>query len=476
MTNEASTIQKKLRLGIEAARAGKKNIAQVHLTAVLQLDPQNVPAMLWLAFVVPSPRESIHWLERVLALDPNNERAQSGLRWARGRSGSDLVEPTPDGAKQTPVETQPQPVAPAEMQTEPAAPPETQPQADTAAEIQPQPDTPAEVQTQSETPADEEALRKKLLADEDQKETAKKGALAHRARRTIDPIATLLIVLGTLILMALGLGALVFVPSDTLAAWLPVSRPASGPISGKASPVIVAAPPSVVEASSPGVNSFASESDTLGAVAGPQLIEAEAIAPGLPVLSSESAEESSTEAPLSLPLVETNITTIEPPTLIGPELPVAEPEFLEAVDNSLLAHQPAYPGEKWIEVNVTAQQVTAWEGDVPVFTFTGSTGLPNTPTVLGEFRIYWKLKSTLMTGPGYYLPDVPYTMYFYKGYSLHGTYWHNNFGQPMSHGCVNLETGDAQKLFEWADPVVPSGQTQVTATADNPGTLVVVHQ
>jgi lipoprotein-anchoring transpeptidase ErfK/SrfK len=141
-----------------------------------------------------------------------------------------------------------------------------------------------------------------------------------------------------------------------------------------------------------------------------------------------------------------------------------------------LAHQPAYPGEKWIEVNVTTQQVIAWEGDVPVFMFTVSTGLPNTPTVLGEYNIYWKLESTTMSGPGYYLTGVPYTMYFYKGYALHGTYWHENFGQPMSHGCVNLETGNAQQLFEWAGPVLPPGQTQVTATADNPGTLVVVRQ
>ena len=45
-----------------------------------------------------------------------------------------------------------------------------------------------------------------------------------------------------------------------------------------------------------------------------------------------------------------------------------------------------------------------------------------------------------MSGPGYYLPGVPYVMYFYQGYGLHGTYWHDNFGQPMSHGCVNLPT------------------------------------
>jgi lipoprotein-anchoring transpeptidase ErfK/SrfK len=108
--------------------------------------------------------------------------------------------------------------------------------------------------------------------------------------------------------------------------------------------------------------------------------------------------------------------------------------------------------------------------------FTASTGLPNTPTVLGKFKIYWKLTSTLMAGPNYYLPEVPYTMYFYAGYALHGTYWHNNFGQPMSHGCVNLETSQAKQLFDWADPIVPSGQTQVAASANNPGTLVVVHE
>lgn len=81
-----------------------------------------------------------------------------------------------------------------------------------------------------------------------------------------------------------------------------------------------------------------------------------------------------------------------------------------------------------------------------------------------------------MTGYNYYLPDVPYTMYFYGGYGLHGTYWHSNFGQPMSHGCVNLKTEEAKQLFEWAGPVLPAGQTQVEATANNPGTLVVVHE
>jgi lipoprotein-anchoring transpeptidase ErfK/SrfK len=55
-----------------------------------------------------------------------------------------------------------------------------------------------------------------------------------------------------------------------------------------------------------------------------------------------------------------------------------------------------------------------------------------------------------MAGPGYYLPNVPYVMYFYEGYGLHGTYWHNNFGHPMSHGCVNFTIEDAGWLFDFA--------------------------
>lgn len=107
--------------------------------------------------------------------------------------------------------------------------------------------------------------------------------------------------------------------------------------------------------------------------------------------------------------------------------------------------------------------------------FIVSTGLPGTPTVVGKFHIYQKLVSTRMVGPGYDLPNVPHTMYFYGGYALHGAYWHNNFGHPMSHGCVNLALPDAEQLFNWATPVLPDGAWYVNATADNPGTLVVVH-
>jgi LysM repeat protein len=105
---------------------------------------------------------------------------------------------------------------------------------------------------------------------------------------------------------------------------------------------------------------------------------------------------------------------------------------------------------RWIDVDLSRQRLTAYEGNTPVRSTLVSTGLPRTPTPTGQYRIYVKYVADDMAGPGYYLPDVPYTMYFYKGYSIHGTYWHSNFGHPMSHGCVNLPTPEAQWLFNWA--------------------------
>nr|MBC8254196.1 L,D-transpeptidase family protein [Ardenticatenia bacterium] len=107
-------------------------------------------------------------------------------------------------------------------------------------------------------------------------------------------------------------------------------------------------------------------------------------------------------------------------------------------------------GAKWIDVNLTTQTLIGYEGQTPVFQALVSTGTWGTPTVVGTYSIYVKYASALMTGPGYYLPDVPYIMYFYRGYGTHGTYWHSNFGTPMSHGCVNMSVPDAQWLFNWA--------------------------
>jgi lipoprotein-anchoring transpeptidase ErfK/SrfK len=137
-----------------------------------------------------------------------------------------------------------------------------------------------------------------------------------------------------------------------------------------------------------------------------------------------------------------------PPTAT-PELPTPAP--LPTVTPVLVANPTGSATERWIDVNLSGQQLVAYEGDTPVYWVTVSTGLPGTPTVTGQYRIYVKYPAQTMSGPGYYLPDVPYVMYFYLGYGIHGTYWHNNFGQPMSHGCVNTPTPDAQWLYNWAE-------------------------
>lgn len=120
-----------------------------------------------------------------------------------------------------------------------------------------------------------------------------------------------------------------------------------------------------------------------------------------------------------------------------------------------VAPPPTISSGKQIVVDLSTQMTYAYENGTLLRAVVSSTGLPGTPTVQGDFQIYRKHVTAPMSGPGYYLPDVPYVMYFYQSYGLHGTYWHNNFGQPMSHGCVNLPTPEAEWLFNWAEVGTP---------------------
>ncbi len=105
---------------------------------------------------------------------------------------------------------------------------------------------------------------------------------------------------------------------------------------------------------------------------------------------------------------------------------------------------------RYFLVDLSEQRLYAYEGSTLVRTTLISSGLSGTPTVVGTFSVYLRYESTRMRGPGYDLPNVPYTMYFFKGYGLHGTYWHNNFGTPMSHGCVNMPTPEAEWAYNWS--------------------------
>ena len=152
-----------------------------------------------------------------------------------------------------------------------------------------------------------------------------------------------------------------------------------------------------------------------------------------------TATPTATPTPTETPLPTVEITPYEPiPTDTNYNPGVSEPL-----------------GDKWIDVNLSQQILYAYENETLVASFYVSTGLPDTPTVTGTYHVWVKLLYDDMAGPGYYLPDVPYVMYFYRGYGIHGTYWHSNFGYPMSHGCVNMETSQAGWLFDWAFVGIP---------------------
>lgn len=141
-------------------------------------------------------------------------------------------------------------------------------------------------------------------------------------------------------------------------------------------------------------------------------------------------------------------------------------------------------GSKTIQVDLSTQTLTAFENGRQILQALVSTGKWGaTPT--GTFRIWGKFRFTKMSGGRgsdyYYLPNVPFVMFFSnsqvaagRGFSLHGTYWHNNFGHPMSHGCVNMRTADAGTIFGWAGPQVPEGKNSITATTTNPGTEIII--
>ncbi|MBD2436975.1 L,D-transpeptidase [Nostoc sp. FACHB-110] len=131
-----------------------------------------------------------------------------------------------------------------------------------------------------------------------------------------------------------------------------------------------------------------------------------------------------------------------------------------SANNNMVSDSRQISQPRRIEIDLSQQRLRAWEGKKLVYSFRVSTGKRATPTPVGRFHIQTKYRTNRMRGDGYDIPDVPYTMYFYEGYAIHGAYWHNRFGTPVSHGCVNLPVKQARKLYNWTKP----------------GTLVVVQR
>lgn len=128
----------------------------------------------------------------------------------------------------------------------------------------------------------------------------------------------------------------------------------------------------------------------------------------------------------------------------------------------------ATQGRKWIDISILRQSLVAYEGTRPVYATlvsTGADGLGDPKkthsTVQGVFLIHTKHVAATMdgdeVGDEFDLRDVPYVQYFHEGYALHASYWHDEFGTPRSHGCINLAPQDAAWVFGWSTPEVPEG-------------------
>jgi lipoprotein-anchoring transpeptidase ErfK/SrfK len=391
MNAELIQAQKAIQNAREALRDGNRSSARRWAEQAAKLAPQLEDPWLILA-AVASPKASVAFIERALQINPDSPRARKGMQWALKR----LQEVPPDGGGETP----------------------------------------------SEQKKVEETTQQARVV----KRSGKSAPPKKSRRGVVYPI--LLLALGCIVILA--------------AAWTASTSPALASIlsgSSRSQPSAAEHPQvwARVEIAKP---ASATEPEPAFAAEEPEPI-LQVPTPTLPL----STLEPTTAPPTA---------TSEPPASSEGEVdPTAIPEATSTPSGSLVldivedtpvptagptdeniptkpVDPPVGNGVRWIEVNLTQQRVYAWEGDVLANSFIVSTGTWATPTVTGTFSIWNKTPIQTMSGPGYSLPNVPWVMYFYQDYGFHGTYWHNNFGTPMSHGCVNLTIPDSEWLYNWA--------------------------
>lgn len=402
-----------LRAAREAIRAGKRLEARHILEQVVRQDPGAFNAWLWLAGVTSSPRASLAYLDRAEALRPGDARVAQARRWAHARARA-------------------------------------------AAE----PEDAAIVTTSTE------AIRPTTRARKPTPETAAASAPSSRRRWPWT------VALGLLLLALLAFGASIVEPGIAQSLVAEIAGIGGGIPSEPGLDLDQDSVPPAPEATTLPATAIASvadddrEADRGEAGAAPETDQtalATATSTPLPTATAlpqmppknvrASADVRPTWTPTPLP------TPTPTPTPVPTDTPVPT-EAPPAVD---LGGIPVGSEERWIDVDLSTQSLVAYIGAEPVYSTLVSSGLWQFPTVTGQFRIYLRYEAQDMSGfhlgYNYYLPSVPYVMYFFEDYALHGAYWHNNFGTPMSHGCVNLAVEDAEWLYEFA----------------NVGTLVNVH-
>ncbi len=374
----------------EALKNGSNEEARRWAERAAELAPQSEDPWLILATVAKNPQDSVDYVRKALEVNPNSTRAQKGMEWALQRVGG-------------------------------------MPQGNTSSS------KPQQVKVTPEAPKPNQNQNVKSLKN----------------KNKLLPI--LLIIVGCAVFAFTAWSA---VNSPVLASIInsasaQKNHAAHGPLFAH----VAIAKPTYTPAPQQPAADIANQPATVT----PTTIVAQESQPE--VVSVPPTTQPTVEVvivPTDTPVVESAASVAEvtsEPGMVYAEI-IADTPTAEYVAPTAAPYAPPVAGvgggEHWIDVNLSEQRVYAYEGDTVVNSFIVSTGTWQTPTVTGKYHIWIKLLSTTMTGPGYYLPNVPYTMYFYKGYGLHGTYWHNNFGTPMSHGCVNLRNDDAEWLYNFS--------------------------
>lgn len=404
--------QAQLRAAQEAIRQGRRREAHARLIRLAKEDPHDFRVWLLLAGVAGSPRASLEYLERAERLEPGHPTIARAREWAAGKEAA-----ARDGApaQRAPV-------------TEP-----------TQATGRPRLERPA-------PPAAEQAARPQTETVDERIARARAARAAKRRaqrRRTAVRAAAL-----ALLLLLLAAGG-----SWAWSQWAPGDGEELAGTPSDAPAVAETAPDTVAETQAE--QATGDEDEVVRLQFAPRMEAAATEVPAATPTPLAREVHSKVVSP-SGGTPRPTWTVTPSPTPTATPTPTMAPTFISesAVAQPVLRPAGVGPGEKWIDVNLTQQRLVAYEGDAPVFDSLVSSGTWNYPTVTGEFRVYLRFTSQTMDGRrlgyDYYLENVPYVMYFFEDYALHGTYWHNNFGTPMSHGCVNLPTPAAEWIFNWS--------------------------
>lgn len=367
---------------LNAIESGDYNAGRRILRNLLQENPDNYRAWLWLAGITESPSAAQNYVQHAQDIAPDDETVKAAVIWAEKRVAAQSAEPVPPPTTAQ-VETVVRPVTVAATSHTPA-----RPVRDANYQAAPPPAT---------TPAS----------------TTKHDDSLKWIRR----IAIVLVVV--MILWLIYLFIRETRSGQQFNEWFQDSVSAQ---------VVDAASESVADV---GDQVVLNSAETIRYTNLPPKTVSGAASASLPRWTP-------TPTPTPTPL---------PPTPT-PIPPTATPEPIVATANG-------FDEWRWVDVDLTNQTLIAYEDNIPVFSTYISSGMYQFPTVTGQFRIYYRLPEQDMNGYllgyDYYVEDVPFVQYFYEDYALHGAYWHNNFGIPMSHGCVNLSPIDAQWLYNFAD-------------------------